>query len=39
MNVYDEYIKTQSGPAGDERPQPNGENLQPNVEEVKDAEA
>lgn len=35
MNVYDEYVKSQ-GP-GDS--QPNGENLQPSAEEVKDAEA
>lgn len=37
MNVYDEYVKNNQGP-GDEQ-QPNGENLNPSVEEVKDAEA
>jgi len=44
MNVYDEYVKSQGpGPAGGEdqqQPQINGgENLQPGVEGVKDAEA
>lgn len=38
MNVYDEYVKNQSGP-GEESAQPNGENLNPSVEEVKDVEA
>ena len=44
MNVYDEYIKNQGGPVGDDggaSPQTNGgtENMQPGLEEVKDAEA
>jgi len=45
MNVYDEYVKSQGGPAGEEQSQQvNGatggdENHQPAVEEVKDAEA
>ncbi|KAK5116877.1 Protein phosphatase PP2A regulatory subunit B [Meristemomyces frigidus] len=38
MNVYDEYVKNQSGP-GEESAQPNGENLNPTAEEVKDVEA
>ena len=36
MNVYDEYVKNQGD--GQEQ-QTNGDNLNPSVEEVKDAEA
>ena len=41
MNVYDEYVKGQgNGSIEGGVPQMNGaENMQPNVEEVKDAEA
>ncbi|EMC98334.1 hypothetical protein BAUCODRAFT_86883 [Baudoinia panamericana UAMH 10762] len=45
MNVYEEYVKNQSGPGGPEdvpgaQPQPNGtENMNPSMEEVKDVEA
>ncbi|KAF2765555.1 polyadenylate binding protein [Teratosphaeria nubilosa] len=39
MNVYDEYVKSQGGSAGESGAAANGENLNPAVEEVKDAEA
>ena len=40
MNVYDEYVKNQSGPGEDSGPQQtNGENLNPTVEDVKDPQA
>ncbi|KAK5136077.1 Protein phosphatase PP2A regulatory subunit B [Meristemomyces frigidus] len=41
MNVYDEYVKNQSGPGGDDSgpQQSNGENLNPTVEDVKDPQA
>ena len=40
MNVYDEYVKNQSGPGEDSAPQqPNGENLNPAAEDVKDPQA
>lgn len=37
MNVYDEYVKNQGEDEG--APQPNGENLNPAAEEVKDVKA
>ena len=37
MNVYDEYVKNQSGPDDTPAPQSNeAENLNPTAEEVKD---
>ncbi|KAK4625642.1 Polyadenylate-binding protein, cytoplasmic and nuclear [Fulvia fulva] len=42
LNVYDEYLKNHNGPSGEgqSEAQPNGtENLNPGVEETKDAEA
>lgn len=41
LNVYDEYLKNHNGPSdGQNEAQPNGtENLNPSVEETKDAEA
>lgn len=41
MTVYDEYIKNQSGPGGENgASMPNGtENMNPAAEEVKDPEA
>ena len=42
LNVYDEYLKNHNGPSGEgqNEAQPNGtENLNPSVEETKDAEA
>lgn len=36
MNVYDEYMKNQGGEDG---PKANGENLNPTIEEAKEAEA
>jgi len=39
MNVYDEYVKNQGDGQESQQQQPNGDNLNPSVEEVKDAEA